>query len=406
MQKIDSFFSQDWISEVETRFEMNCDERRSLPLYEIIKNFKFYIESNQQDLNEQEKVEFAEKVKTLSEEKLDYYRSSRFGFIKQIFSAFRNGLLMGRWQSSGLIGLELSQQIIHQSRLTALNDEDNEAIPTWIKKRNLRAKMNQQGLNKTSKRNQISEKSSELIPSDDTKPISDDLKSPLSDDLKKRLNDTEVKSVSTNDCKKTIDKKLDIKEMDRKDLVSESKQTHLPKEKKRGVVKKIQTVKPPKVKTANEKMMETFETVWKSANSREKAFVLEVWQTLTSKAEVISWTPTDKSDEFQLELKCEVSGTQPEIPIGYLVLKQKMKVAFSGKYDLESHCYKHSLIFSDQGVCHRVGIGWFAKDTSIKSITIEEDSYQSIWCSGEVLGQKFVLSSEDILDFFKQIQWN
>lgn len=404
MQKINSYLVHDWILAIETRFEMESEERQALPLYQIILDFKCYIESDQQDLNDKEKIELAQKIKVLSEEKIEYYRSSRFGFIKQIFSTLRNGWLIGRWQSSGQIGLELSQQVLNQTSLEQPNEEDSEAIPTWIKKKLQRQKKKQEGKDKTNKQIQIIGKNLPSIP-------------PIDDSQKPIQNSSKVEFIQDDDSKKVsveeqpVQKINEIHQEDQKigrqDLDSESDQIDLPKEKSTPILlKNIQVAQSPKIKTPLEEMIETFQTVWKNAGSAKIVFAQKIWKVMMNKAEVLSWKPTDQANEYQLELKREVFGNHSQIPIGYFVLKQNMKIAFSEKYDSASRLYQQIITFSDNGICHRVGKGWFSKETPIEHVIIEEDFYQDIWCGAEVLGRQVEIPSNEILEFLMETEWS
>ncbi len=101
---------------MEARSRMLPLARQALPLHAIIRNFKILV--NQIDLNQepQNRQALAQKVKTLSEEKLQYYRSSRFGFIKEFFSALRNYFLLNTFASSGQLGLNLANDFLAQQK--------------------------------------------------------------------------------------------------------------------------------------------------------------------------------------------------------------------------------------------------------------------------------------------------
>jgi len=105
--------SHPWVKTIESRFDLTSEKRQSLPLHHIITNFKLYLEDNELNLDEEKRVDLAEKIKTLSQEKMSYYRTSRFGFIKKIFSMLRNLWNTGSFKSSGELGLELAEAFLH-----------------------------------------------------------------------------------------------------------------------------------------------------------------------------------------------------------------------------------------------------------------------------------------------------
>jgi len=94
-----------WTDEVTARFA-NESERTtpSLPLHKIIREFKQHVG----EMNPKEKKDLAHKIATLSADKIEYYQSTRFGFIKQFYSSLRNLVHMGTFTSSGKLGYKLA----------------------------------------------------------------------------------------------------------------------------------------------------------------------------------------------------------------------------------------------------------------------------------------------------------
>jgi hypothetical protein len=112
-----------WISQVNERYEVlapkdgnvvrekDIQAMRALPLHEIVRQFKEHMFRGFQVVQEGNwGHDLANKIERLSKEKLEYYQSSRFGRIKQFFSALRNLKNMGTFTSSGQLGLNLVQE--------------------------------------------------------------------------------------------------------------------------------------------------------------------------------------------------------------------------------------------------------------------------------------------------------
>jgi hypothetical protein len=154
-----------------------------------------------------------------------------------------------------------------------------------------------------------------------------------------------------------------------------------------------------------EAMIHTFRTIWKYASEEERNYILNIWTTLMKTAEVLSWKPSSQPHEYQLELKEEMAGTHSGIPLGQVIVKKRLKIAFSEEKIPGTNHYRQVLRFPDKGVLIRMGVGWLSKDNPLQQILVEEKQ-QEIWCTVEVLGQSITRSADDTLAFWKKIHWN
>ena len=73
-------------------------------------------------------------------------------------------------------------------------------------------------------------------------------------------------------------------------------------------------------------MIRTFENVWQHASPNEREWIKHLGRALIKKAEVLKWEKKGDYNEYSLEIKNELSGTHSNLPIGKLVMKQKMKI--------------------------------------------------------------------------------
>ncbi len=160
-----------------------------------------------------------------------------------------------------------------------------------------------------------------------------------------------------------------------------------------------------KRKNAKEEMLETCASIWKHASEETREWIRNILASVVKPAKVIKWEPTKKANEYELEIAEEVVGRHPDIPIGEMVLKQKMKIAFLEEKVPGKHSYRQAITFPDKGVCHRLGIGWFSKETPLQRIMVEEDEQNKIWCTVEGMGQSVVKPADVTMKFWNKTEW-
>jgi hypothetical protein len=160
-----------------------------------------------------------------------------------------------------------------------------------------------------------------------------------------------------------------------------------------------------KTKDPKEEIIKTCAIVWKHASENKTTWIQKLLSTLLKQAKILKWESTEKPHEYQLELAHELLGNHPEIPIGQIVLKQKMKIAFSEEKISGSDKYRQKIAFPDQGACLRIGIGWLSKESALHQIVIEEDQSNEIWCIIEGMGQKLVKPADFTLNFWNKAEW-
>ena len=116
-----------FVQEIHSRIGLDREERQALSMQKIVLLFKDFFENKQTTFND----DLIEKLKLLSEERLEYYQSTRFGFIIQFFSCLSNWWKTGEWRSSADLGLELTESYLaeqHRQRVSAsqIQSEDVE----------------------------------------------------------------------------------------------------------------------------------------------------------------------------------------------------------------------------------------------------------------------------------------
>lgn len=157
---------------------------------------------------------------------------------------------------------------------------------------------------------------------------------------------------------------------------------------------------------SKEEMIETFQSIWKHASETERAYIQKIWSAIMQFAHVLNWKPTGASHEYQLELKEEVIGSHPDLPLGELILKDKMKISFSEDHISGTNRYRQVIRFPNKGVAVRVGIGWLSKENPLQQMTIEENQQGEICFTVEVFGQSIARSAEDALAFWEKTRWH
>lgn len=100
-----------WFQQVEAAFNKPKQDRGAVPLHGIVAEFKKEIENGQIYDRDPAKVSrLMQKINILAEAKAQYYQASRFGFIKEIFSKFRNFANLGSYKNSAELAKEYTQE--------------------------------------------------------------------------------------------------------------------------------------------------------------------------------------------------------------------------------------------------------------------------------------------------------
>lgn len=392
-----------WAQVVEERFQMKPEERLSLPIFDIVQQFQKEVKSSQDvQLN---MADLAQKIKILSQEKLKYYDSSLFGFIKKWFSRLRNLYTIGNFKSSAEWGLQLSKEYLKKIKQSQIPDQANHLISQEPSEQREEVK------DISIAKDVIIHRSDDDEESDDSTIyydiIDEDVVIVHSDDDEESDDSTIYYDVINNEEEFFNDEltQEDQKKIDNEKTGNESedadKLQQLRKKQTQEIVKENTTIKLPK-----DEMISTFHTIWQHASEEERELIANIWQTMTKEAEVMTWKSKVNSKDYQIELKKEISGSHSQIPIGKLVLKKKMMIAFSEEKLSNSNQYVKILSFPDKGLCHRVGIGWLAKDVAVQRILIREDAQGNIMCTVEAMGQNLEMSAEKALAFWKGAQWH
>ena len=444
----------EWIRNVDFRFEhMKPTERRSLPLHEIVKKFAQYREGNQPNLNSEKMASIAGRIKILSQEKVVYYQSTRFGFIKQFFSCLRNAFRMGRFTSSGQLGLELSQRFLTEHPLTKSqetasnpgeeplavltsqtdetarddllieNDEENTHCHVTGEEREAR----EESLDDLEK---VKDKDSEFVDARDNAWFDELIAQGVPhyifdlEQIEEQKNLEEGFEIEEDDDEKFYDafetfdeQAIEVQKTNAVLNLSpfiENGEASFSLKKEKKVIRAATKDIPPKIVmavkenpslTPQEEMFNTMGTIWKQASEIENVWIQNIWAIIMKSAKVDKWKSTGQLNEYQLELTQEVIGTNPELQRGKLVIKQKMKVIFSEENIPSTEKYRQVITFPDKGICCRMGMGWLSKDIAVDRILVEEDRQHRIWCNVEAMGKRVRGAGVVILNFFAKTEW-
>lgn len=175
------------------------------------------------------------------------------------------------------------------------------------------------------------------------------------------------------------------------------------------VKKSLEYVPEENLLSPKEEALYTFEFIWKHVSPRNRVSMKNIGEALLKSAHILKWQPIGNG-EYLLEQVKEMSGTHPNLPVGKILLKKQMKIVFSEERIPGTHKYRQVLTFPDQGVCHRVRIGfrWFAKDSDIPLHRIQfEQVDNSLSCTIEGMGKSMTISSvTTIVNGLKKIEWN
>jgi hypothetical protein len=460
-----------WVKEIDDRFKnRESKDRCSLPLHRIVWEFKKNIEENRIGLGLEEMASLAEKISFFSQEKVAYYRSTRFGFIKQIFSFLRNIVCIGRFNSSGQLGLKLSHSFLSEYPVKKFQQPPLSPSKTHLIKEVLSLEKNEikianhdkdqpktlsqkveQGdvieevltseylemmihansknadykyadaiddetLDELIKQGTIQyildweqigevEEIKDNFEADDDddvfydareffdSPTDENLKANILSPIVSTLNNEKNVLIPAKDSTPKID--ADEKENLSTDEIS------IPNHSLKAPPLELK----PVLLTAKDEMLTSVKMIWKYASQFECQCIQLILATIMKSAEIDQWKATDKDNEYQLDLKHELLGKSAQLLIGKIVIKQKMKVAFSEERNPETERYRQVITFPDKGICCRMGVGWFSKDIPVNRIVVEEKRNQ-VWCSVEAMGKKTPERSADfILSFLYDLDW-
>ena len=121
-----------------------------------------------------------------------------------------------------------------------------------------------------------------------------------------------------------------------------------------------------------QKMLYTFQSIWKHASLDTKTYILEIWKVISKDFSISKWESGPNQNEYQIELAKEMSGTHPKLPVGSVILKQKIQITFLEEKASDQSPFNHIIVFSNKDFCHRVGNSWVGKDTAIERIIFAE----------------------------------
>lgn len=377
MQIVDHFSCDAWREEIEVRLQLESEKRRSLPLFEIVKTFQQQMKEIQATLDASQSIDLAQKIEALSKEKIEYYQSSRFGWIKEFFSSLRNVFTLGIFKSSGQLGLELSQSLLQKAQ-----KEQEEEVQ-------------------------------EIYPEDDfeLKEAEDvDLIYQLGNYFDAMHENAELEEDIEDSDQGYFGKAEEAGNSSLDDLAtekpSEDSETEKPKD-KNSITLEAKQSDMPIILTPKEDMLRVFYSTWKYANFKQGNMIGLIGETIFTSAKIVKWELSSKNaKEHQLELKKEISATHPQVPGGIIILKQKMKIIFSEEQISGTQKHRQVIAFPDGGICYRMGIGWVSKDIPVKRILVELDSGDNVMCSIESSLVNLEKSADMILDFWQQAKWN
>jgi hypothetical protein len=448
-----------WVKEIDGRFKnREPKDRSTLPLHEIVWEFKKKIEIDRSGINSEEMVNLAEKIKFLSQEKVEYYKSTRFGFIKQIFSFLRNVICIGRFNSSGRLGLKLSQSFLSESpakefqqtplsprkKLTEVEEfssdpmTDLDIVRNEIKIAN-HDKDQPRTLSHEVEQGNVIEKvlTSEYLEMmtakyldaiDEDKILDESIKQGAKQYIFDWEQTGDIEEINDNfEYEEDVDEFYDAREFfddhpvkeNPKVSITDQPSTGPEQDLKEDLLMDVQKISDPHLSvkvspepslpislTPKDEMLNTVKVIWKYASSVECECIKLILTMLMKSATIEQWKATDKHNEYQLDLKNEMLGKSADLPIGKIVIKQKMKVAFSEERNPETERYRQVITFPDKGICCRMGVGWLSKDIPVYRIVVEELENQ-VWCSVETMGKNTPEQSTDfILSYLYDLDWS
>ncbi len=360
MDYILSFFKApipDWINQIEIRYQkMQPQERQTLPFYEIIWQFKNQLDQPTPQVKTEQLFNLVKKIKILSKEKLNYYQTSRFGFIKNFFSALRQAIKVGCWINSGQLGLNLSKEFIRN------------------------------------------------------------YKQEIED---RKLKEVEVEDLKLKEIEKSLSSPQNIKKEELEQLTLEPEDEELERNNGveeeiwdqemlemalRQSLEEMPDGKPPlkAVETSKYNMLETVASVWEHATLDEKGGIQEVWATILKQAEVVKWEKTSQSNEYDLELSRELMGKKSSLA-GNFFLQKEMTLRFQEELLENSDRYRKIINFPKGGLTYK----FLTFNSSLNRIIVEEEK-GNIKCKVEfnLLGtQNFTFSLPEAKLFWSQVSW-
>lgn len=274
-------------------------------LYKIVRGFKHAVEVGESKYTTED---MARKVHFLTQSKLEYYMTARFGSIFEFFSALRNQFAMGVFKSSAQLGFELSNHILARIQ----------------RERSL-----------THPRDSVCNKCEPFL---NTSSLS-----------------SSGKSVEHPTVEQPQTIAVDLPKIDEEVEKNDS----------------LQLVPPAEIpkKDAYTLMQETIGAMWKEAVSMERDELLQVWSCMMRGAKVVKWEEvpgqTNGTKRYYLELQEKIIGKNMRV-IGNTIICKSMLMEFLSEKD------KKTIFFPEQRIVHRVSKYRLSVEVPLKKIIIRK----------------------------------
>lgn len=147
------------------------------------------------------------------------------------------------------------------------------------------------------------------------------------------------------------------------------------------------------------------EEIWKHATDEEKVWIRALWQVLMKDANVVNWKKISSHDgvhEYELEIEKSLRGDHSAVPVGYVTINKKMKVAFREEGN-ESSGYKKVVSFPDSGINYKAG-KW-VPGMALQHISMQLDTDGDPVCKVKAMGKEILMTAQDAFNFWDGVSW-
>lgn len=395
---------------IEQRLNVKTHERGHLSLHHIIDQYlQIFIHKTEPSSKLQALSSLAPKIFQLSEEKLEYYRQSKWGVVKEFFSKLINLWTFGRFESSAAIGKEFTQDIIKYLNQIEKEErfvEKGISPPSTPSPTPCNSPAIEQVLN------------AEQIPAPAFFPLESEVEMGVSHKNEKEEQTIMASSDGWDNQSELLKeepfvepKSPPVEEQGITETEEDTLLTLIEKPISKLVVEapfiepSIKIDPPPPViqktpLTPQEEFIRDLDSMWKHATySSKKVIRFVLHACFMGNGKIISWKKTDKEGEYQIQLDKPHVSKHCNIPGGVQV-KQKMKISFKEEMG-PNGIYRQVVTYPDQGFAAKVSWIWWP--IPLNQVFIEGDPAQVVL---RTIFKDFNLSAQKIISIGSGLIWN
>lgn len=360
-----------WVEKVNESWSLKVpNEKPVIHLHEmVIGLFQAIKENNEYSRNRK----ILNKVNRLADKQLNYYKSSRFGFINEFFSSLHNLLTLGKFHSSAYLAKKISQELLDES----------------MAKEHVKRKKREEA---------VKFKKEEFVE------IEEEMIIPKAEPEKKEEEEIQDKSSPESQAQAKIEIRED------QTLHQQGKDMNLNIERKEDPIAIVE----PNVLTLKEQLFDSLNQLWEPEDSTYRDLSFKFWELLFKEAEIVRWEKKEiNPSKYSIILSKPITGKiDAKLPfLKEIAVKVNQKVEFT----LSENGNEKGFVFNiekDAGLNGPLGMKLtrFIFHNPKKNSENLPDSYEvKMSFDGNIMLRKLAEGSFNIsliLKYLNMIQWD